>query len=334
MPPDQGFRGPPTREVVTDQDGHNLTGSPGSGLGPRLQRAVRCRPMTRVALVGPGSVGVFFAAHLAATGVEVVSCARRTFDTYVVESKDHALTHPATVVTDPAALAGQHFDWVLVGLKAHQTEGAADWFEAVCGPDTPVVVMQNGVEGVERLTPHAKGGEVIPTVVYCGASVKAPGQIRHSSSGHLITPVGETATRLQALFAPSPAEIRPTDTYVTEAWRKLGMNVTFNAITALTRQNIGICGHPDIKPLAFQVLTETWRVGRAEGAELNDDAAAKLLDMIGGLNEMTSMQQDRLAGRPTEWDALQGAVVRFGAKHGIATPYADTLARLLRGGDL
>jgi 2-dehydropantoate 2-reductase len=47
----------------------------------------------------------------------------------------------------------------------------------------------------------------------------------------------------------------------------------------------------------------------------------------------TSMYYDRMAGRPTEHDALYGAVVRAGARHGIPTPFAETVAALLAGGD-
>ena len=60
--------------------------------------------MARVAVVGPGSVGCFFAAHLAATDHEVVSCARRPFDTYVVTSELAPVTGPAVVATTPDQL--------------------------------------------------------------------------------------------------------------------------------------------------------------------------------------------------------------------------------------
>ena len=42
---------------------------------------------------------------------------------------------------------------------------------------------------------------------------------------------------------------------------------------------------------------------------------------------------ERLAGRPTEHDALYGAVIRAGARHGIATPFAETVSALLAAGD-
>ena len=122
--------------------------------------------MTSIAVVGAGSVGVYFAAHLATAGHDVVACVRRPFDRYVVESKEAPTEGPARAVTDPADLDGP-VPWVLLTVKAHQTEGAAPWLARLCGPDTTVVVVQNGVEGAERTTPFAGSATVVPGVVYC-----------------------------------------------------------------------------------------------------------------------------------------------------------------------
>ncbi|MCP5027785.1 MAG: hypothetical protein GY929_16035 [Actinomycetia bacterium] len=84
--------------------------------------------MTRIAVVGPGGVGGFFAAHATANGHEVLSCARRPFTEYVIESGRAPTTQPARVVTDPAMVDGP-YPWVLVGVKAHQTQGAAEWLD-------------------------------------------------------------------------------------------------------------------------------------------------------------------------------------------------------------
>lgn len=290
--------------------------------------------MARIALVGPGSVGIYFAAHLAAAGHEVVACARRPFSDYLVDSPTDPVAGPATVVTDPSQLDGRPFDWVFVGVKAHQTDGAADWLRAVCKPGAVVVVLQNGVEGVERVSPFNQGATVLGSVVYCGAELLEPGHIKHQSAGFLWLPDHPDAHRLAELTTPA-VSFRPTPTYQTELWRKLGINVAFNGITALTLRNIGVVADPPVTELARAVLSEAWSIGRLEGAELTDDDIDKFLAGAVRIPQgsKTSMLQDRVAGRPTEWDALQGAVVRFGLTHGIATPYATTLAVLLEAGD-
>lgn len=288
--------------------------------------------MTRIAVVGPGGVGTFFAAHLAAAGHDVVACSRRPFDRYVVESRSAPTEGPATVLTDPADVDAAA-DWVLVGVKAHQTDGAAGWLRRVCGPDTVVVAMQNGVEAESRLAPHVNGARVLASVVYCGATLAEPGHTVHSSAGHLILPDVDDARRLATLFEGTGAEIRPDPAYVSELWRKLALNVTVNGLTALTDRDISVVSGPPLRPVAHAVLDEAWAVGRAEGADLDAANVDKVLDAMAGARGNTSMHHDRSLGRPTEHDALYGAVVRFGQKHGISTPINAAVGAILAAGD-
>jgi 2-dehydropantoate 2-reductase len=44
---------------------------------------------------------------------------------------------------------------------------------------------------------------------------------------------------------------------------------------------------------------------------------------------MNSLHADRAAGRPTEIDARNGAIVRIGARHGIPTPCNQMSVALL-----
>ncbi|MCP5027786.1 MAG: hypothetical protein GY929_16040 [Actinomycetia bacterium] len=128
---------------------------------------------------------------------------------------------------------------------------------------------------------------------------------------------------------------RPVDDYLEQLWRKLGTNVVVNGITALTDRGISVVGEPMVATLATRVLEEAWAVARAEGADLGPDQIARLVETLGKAPDgsSTSMHADRRAGRPTEWDALYGAVTRYGARHGIATPIHETLAALISAGD-
>jgi 2-dehydropantoate 2-reductase len=292
--------------------------------------------MTAIALVGPGSVGTYIAAQLAAAGHDVLACARRPFTEYVVESPEHPVTHEARVATDPADIpAGWSPRFVLVCVKAHQTPGAADWLARLAGPDTTLVAVQNGVEGRERLTPYAAGGEAVPSVVYCGAELLAPGHVRHYTAGLLITPDTASMHELAAAAEGTGLKVRPDPAYVTETWRKLGANICANGITALTRRRIEVLAEPMIADLVRGLLGECWAVARAEGATLGDADIDTFVGAVGARPGRggTSMYYDRMAGRPTEHDALYGAVVRAGARHGIATPLVGAVQALIAAGD-
>ena len=195
--------------------------------------------MAEVAVVGPGSVGAFFAAHLAVSGRDVLACARRPFAEYVIESRSVPARALARVVTDPGEVDGKA-DWVLVAVKSHQTDAAAPWLDRLCGPDTTVVVMQNGIEGEERVAPLSGAAEVVASVVYCATELLAPGHVMHRQAQMLIVPERAASHRFATLFDGTPIEIRVTAAYLTEAWRKLGINVMANGVTALTGRPLGV----------------------------------------------------------------------------------------------
>lgn len=307
-----------------------------------------------VAVVGVGAIGGFFAAHLiAADTADVVLCVRRKFDELVLESAGDELRCTPAVVTDVSAVAPRRrgagdlseggdlapvrgpVDWVLLATKAHQTEGARPWLDALVGPETRVVVLQNGVEHVERVLRFAPAGtdpaQLLPAVVYCGSEVVGPGRIVHRSNGFVIVPASRSADELAALFEPVRAGVRTSEDFTTTAWQKLCANVMANGITALTMQRIAVMHRPDVLELGRAIVDECVQVGRAEGADL-DDSYAELL--LRGVQDMpaeggTSMLYDRLAGLPLEHDALYGAVVRAGRRHGIPTPLHQAFTAML-----
>jgi 2-dehydropantoate 2-reductase len=286
--------------------------------------------MHDVAVVGPGSVGSFFAAQLTAAGRTVLSCARRPFSRYVVESPEAPVDVAADVLTDPAGVDAP-VPWVLLTVKAHQTEGARPWLERLCDEATQVVVVQNGVEQEARGRAVSGPAEVVPGVVYCGAELLAPGHVKHHQHSTLFVPDTDAGHGLVTLFAGTPCRIRPTPTWSTEAWRKLGANVVANGITALTLRRISVLADPAVGELAVRVLRECWAVGRAEGADVDEQGAEAMARAMGASagDGGTSMLYDRLAGRPLEHDALYGAVVRAGHRHGIPTPLHEALLALL-----
>jgi 2-dehydropantoate 2-reductase len=60
--------------------------------------------------------------------------------------------------------------------------------------------------------------------------------------------------------------------------------------------------------------------------EFAEDVAGRAAAGTGG---MPSILADRLAGRPLEVDARNGAVVRFAARHGLAVPANQRVCALL-----
>jgi 2-dehydropantoate 2-reductase len=284
----------------------------------------------RVAVVGPGAIGATFAAAAEEAGHEVVLCGRRAAPAPVVERPDgsaHALA--AAVVSDPSA-AGEPAPWVLLAVKAHQTAGAADWLGALCGPDTTVAVLQNGVEHRALVGPLAGAATVLPTVVWCPSEMVAPGRVQQRGDAELTVPDEPAGAALAALLAGSGAGVRAAADFTTESWRKLAVNAVAG-LMAVTRRRAELFRDPALRPLATALAHECVAVARAEGARLDDDDAEAVIEQLAAYppDLGTSILFDRLAGRPMEWDARNGVVCRRGRAHGIATPVSDVLVPLL-----
>jgi 2-dehydropantoate 2-reductase len=287
--------------------------------------------VARIVVIGPGSIGGYFAVEAARNGHELVLCSRSPFDRLEVTQVDGSVRELAVAArTDPADAV--HGDWVLLATKAHQTDAAAGWLRGSCGPSTrAVVVMQNGVEHEARVRPYIGDTPVLPALVLCGAEAVAPGRIVHHGFSNLQVPAGATADAVAALFAGTDVNVLATDDFTTAMWRKLIQNVTASPMTALTRQRLAVMHRPDIQRLAIGLGAECFRVGAAAGAAVDPAEAEEIVHNMTSTNPQmgSSMLYDRLAGRAMEHDALSGAVVRLGAQLGVPTPLNEAILALL-----
>jgi 2-dehydropantoate 2-reductase len=304
----------------------------------RLVRTARPRsgsPPARVAVIGVGAVGGYFAARAAAAGAEVWLCVRRPFDRLRIVSTgpgggDVETEVPAEVVIDPARLPGYGFDWVLLATKAHQIPAVAPWLTAAVGPGTAVAVLQNGVRHAERVAAFAPPDQVLPAVVYINAEAEGPGVIRHRAGGVLQVPDVLLAERL-AERVLTAGEVRLTEDFATAAWTKLCVNSAANTLTALTGRRLEVLRRDDVAQLALALMAEVVAVARADGADVPDGLPAFTVRRLRGQppGAGTSMLYDRLAGRRLEHEALLGAVVRIGAEYGVPTPTSSAVFPLL-----
>ncbi|MFZ1922575.1 MAG: 2-dehydropantoate 2-reductase [Xanthobacteraceae bacterium] len=293
-------------------------------------------PRLSVAVIGLGSIGGVVAGCLAEAGRhEVIACVRQPIERLTLEGPHGAVEVAFRVLTDPAQ-AGPA-DWVLVCTESQQTQSAAPWLKRLCGSATRVAVLQNGIGHVARVAPLANGATVLPVIVYYNGERLAPDRVRLRQGADPDIAVADDAAgqAFARLFEGTPLRILLSDDFDTLIWRKLLINAVANPITTLTLQRQEVLRRPDVQQLCHAILAEAVAVARAEGVRLADDeparAMATLFTFSGELG--TSMYFDRLAGRHLEVDALTGAIVAAGARHGIATPLNSAFLALLRAID-
>jgi len=284
-----------------------------------------------IAVVGPGAVGGTIAAWVSKSPLvgDLILCARTPLDRLVVETPDGSVIEAdPRVVTDPAQIPAP-VDWVFASIKAYDVASAARWLTPLVGPRTRVAVLQNGVEHVARFSPFVPADRIVPVIVDIPAERTAPGRIHHRRDGTITVPAGANGEAFAALFAESVIAASTTDDFLTAAWTKLSLNCA-GAVNALTGLPGGVVRADGVADLMRQMVGECVAVGRAVGATLGEDLPDWVVEraMTSPQDSVNSLLGDRLAGRPMEWDARNGVIVRMGALHGVATP-ANAMASIL-----
>ncbi|SDF54470.1 MULTISPECIES: 2-dehydropantoate 2-reductase [Thalassobaculum] len=287
----------------------------------------------RVAVIGLGGIGGAAAGALTHAGRhDVIACGRRPLERMRVDLPDESVEVAMTVLTDPADASP--VDWVLLTTKAQDTDGAGAWLRALCGPDTTVAVMQNGIDHAERIASYAGGAEALPVIVYYNGERIADDHVRmrHISDADIALPDTDTAQAFIDLLEGTPIQAVRAPDFTARQWQKLLINIVVNPVTALTRQRQGVLQREDIQTLTTALLEEAAAVAEAEGAGLPASVAADTQRLVLTFphDAGSSMYFDALAGRRLEAEALTGAVVRAGARHGIPTPMNGAMLALLR----
>jgi 2-dehydropantoate 2-reductase len=286
--------------------------------------------VSRVAVVGAGAIGGVLAQAAAQAGHDVTLCVRTPAGSLSVTRDGCTAQVPVRITTDPGQLTGP-VRWVLLATKGHQTASAGPWLRRLAGPDTVVVVVQNGVEHAERVGSLHLPVTFLPALTYIAARRDGPGQVVHVAGDRVVVPAGPAGSAFAALLAAAPVTVDLTADFRTAAWRKLLTNVAANPVTALTGRPMEVFSAPGVASLVRGLLTEAVAAGAADGAALSDADVTATLEFYASLepDQGTSMLADRLAGRPTEHNEITGAVVRAAERHGLDVPLNRALLALL-----
>jgi 2-dehydropantoate 2-reductase len=294
----------------------------------------------RIAVIGCGGVGGYFAGVLARHGSWVGLLARgehlaaiRREGLQIQAPDGEFKVTPSRVSSNPSDIGAVHA--VLVAVKAWQVAEVAHQIPPMLRAESRVLPMQNGIEAPAKLRRNLPRDLVLDGVCRIVSEVVAPGKIRHvgvqptvhfgeANGGEL------TGTSLALRDAMSAAGIvvhAPTDARLA-IWEKLHFLAPLSAVAAAARMPVGaIRDNAASRELVLQAMSEVARVAAAAGIALPDSAKARSVAMFASMppESTVSMQRDLAAGKPSELDAIVGAVVRLGCEHGVPTPVMETL---------
>ncbi len=285
--------------------------------------------------MGVGAIGGAIAVDLADLDRhELLLCSRAPFERLIVRHSAGTSEASISTATHPSEVAP--VDWLLLATKAHQSEAARPWFDALCTAATVVAVLQNGIDHVERIAPLLdRRAKVLPVVVQLSAEKVRPGEVEQGSDGLLLVPDDEIGRGFAALFHGARTQVTPTSRFHTQAWWKLVSNASLGGVCALVNRELGAAQEPALRELVLALMREVVAVGRAEGADLPDDAPEKAFAAMlrGAPDHWSSIAVDRREKRPMEWQVRNAVVGRLARRHGIATPLNDAITAMLRAAE-
>lgn len=270
-----------------------------------------------IAILGPGAVGGMLAVRLAGAAREVV-CVATAPTCATIRSRGLTLAAPDGELAEAVEAVDRldrPVDLLLVTVKSPALESALD---RVAGEAGLVVPLLNGIEHVDvirgRLRSRVAGGSIGRFEGYRDG----PARIVQTSGTPLLTVAADAA---EALAVPG-VDVRVDDDERRVLWEKLVRLAPLAALTALRSRALGeLRNDPDLRA----ALAEACQVAAADGAPTS---VAEQWAVIESLPETltTSAARDVAAGRPSELDALVGAVVRAARRLGVPTPTLDRLA--------
>ena len=297
----------------------------------------------KIAVMGPGGVGGYFGARLAAAGNDVTFVARGAHLHAMQEQGlrldseiGPLLLKPVKVVADAREIAAA--DAVIFAVKMRDTESAAESLKALTQKGATVYTFQNGVESAERVGRIVGEKNVVPGVARIGSNISAPGVVKQIGTFAKLEfaerdgkPSARVAAFQEACKAAGFEAVVPANIQ-RELWLKFAMLAPLAGLTALTRGPIGpVRASPDAYALLKSAVEETVAVGIAMKTGLEPADAGRVMKLIDGFPKamMASMAHDLLAGKPIEIDGLSGAVARLGAACGTPAPTHRFIAQAL-----
>jgi 2-dehydropantoate 2-reductase len=295
----------------------------------------------RIAVLGPGGVGGLLAGLLDRAGEEVVVVARDETAAVIVErglsvnsvSFGEFVAHPRVL-----ARLEEPVDVLIVATKALGLAGALERIAAA--PDL-VLPLLNGLDHIAVLRERFDPGSVLAGTIRVEADRPQAGVIVHTSPFLLVEIASHDPSASEGMQALAQALTRAgvsvrSDWPISAGseaqvmWSKL---VRLNALACTTSAYDRLLGEirstPELRADLVGAIEEGCAVGRAEGAQDVDPDRA-----IGELERAhptlgSSMQRDIAAGRAPELDAIPGAVLRAGARHGLRCPTIERLVAMV-----
>jgi len=304
----------------------------------------------RFLVMGAGSIGSVVGGflhggghqvYMVGKGPHIQAVAREGLNITGIWGEHHFCDVKAT--DDIASVVNNGFEpeWTLLSVKSYDTVKALEDLELILSGQRGVISLQNGLGNIEAVQEAAPGMAVGGRVIF-GATTVSPGTVEVTVCADdvlLGSPPGgpEGVEEVCGAFRTSGIPCRYEDRIIAYVWDKVLYNVCLNVLATLLKTDYGSLGDdPGTWALMERLVAEYYTVAAAESVELVSPTPEAYLSRFKESllpptrGHRSSMQEDIEQGRPTEIEALNGAVWRLGSSHGIETPLNEALTWMIR----
>lgn len=304
----------------------------------------------KILIFGAGAVGSLLGGFLAKSGHDVSLLGRpahlnaiRRQGLRIQGIWGTHLVKTFSLYANTSALAGNAFDLIILTVKSFDTEKAVSEIKPLLKAHTTLLSFQNGLGNIEIILQKAKPEQYLIGRIITGVELSV-GQINVTVSADALAIGNVPGTKpirspefFADLFKQSNIPARAVTNIETLIWSKVIYNCALNGPCSILEIPYGgMLGRPERIESMRKIVGECYEVGKAKKIALEPVTAEEYFSLL--VKELIpktaahypSMLGDLRKGRRTEIDALNGAIDRFGAELGIATPENRRITELIR----
>lgn len=300
-------------------------------------------PFRSIAVVGSGSIGLYYGGKLAANGHDVRFLLRSGYEEakrdgiriFSPAGGDVHLPRPE-VFRSPEEIGP--VDLVIVAVKATANGDLPALLPPLLHADTALLTLQNGLGGDEFLAGHFGTGRVMGGLCFVCLTRRTAASVDHVGRGTISigefgrAPLPRTRGIVET-FAATGIHARLVDDLANERWRKLAWNIPFNglAVAAGGKTTDQILADPALHAECRALMDEVIATANALGHPIEKEYADFHIERTYPMGPYKpSTLVDWLAGQELEIEPIWGEPLRKAHVAGLEMPHLAKLCEILK----
>jgi len=301
--------------------------------------------MMRIAIIGPGAIGILFAYALERSGI-IPTLYYRNKNRYLdaIEEGGPRIKIRGRVYPLKAKLSyiesddKSIYDIIIIATKAYDFEKALEETVKILDENGLVLSVQNGLGSLEKAEEYLGSVRTASAVITYGVTRHSLTDIEIKGFGEIY--IGQRSVEENPLIkiiiknlVKGGLNVKYVDDIDSYRWLKLLINSAIGPVTAIFRkENKVIIELDEAKKIAYSIIDEGIKIVDKIGIELAGDPYKEMINIVKKTSmNISSMLQDILSHKKTEIDYINGAIVKYGVKYNIPTPINNLMLYIVKG---